>query len=154
MQSCPGGPWAWILFFETWDVTRWGVSIALQYQAAAAIADFERLRLLDDIWMREINRSAAQHAEINRLSEPVSGLADVVYALTELAAGRTPERSRLLAGALALSALVQHGEPDPDFHDAVAGLNAWAAGGLELDDRDRARAGHLATVVQRRALGI
>jgi hypothetical protein len=42
-----------------------------------------------------------------------SGLSDAVYALTELAAGRTPERSRLLAGALA---------------DAVAGLNAWATG--------------------------
>jgi hypothetical protein len=78
-----------------------------------------------------------------------SGLSDAVYALTELAAGRTPERSRLLAGALALSALVQHGKPDRDLLDAVAGLNAWAAGGLELDDRERVRAGHLAAVVQR-----
>jgi hypothetical protein len=80
----------------------------------------------------------------------VSGLADAVYALTEIGQGRTPERSRLLAGALALSAVVQHGEPDRDLLDAVAGLNAWAAGGLELDDRDRARAGFLAEVVQRR----
>jgi hypothetical protein len=77
----------------------------------------------------------------------VSGLADAVHALTELAAGRTPERSRLLAGALALSARVQH---DRDLLDAAAGLNAWAAGGVELDDRDRARAGFLAEVVQRR----
>ena len=83
------------------------------------------------------------------------GLADAVYALAELAAGRTPERSRLLAGALALDSLVQHGKPDRDLLDAAAGLNAFATGERpELDDRGRARAGHLATVVQRRALGI
>jgi hypothetical protein len=40
---------------------------------------------------------------------------------------------------------------DRDLHDAVAGLNAFATGeSPELDDRGRARAGHLATVVQRR----
>jgi hypothetical protein len=79
------------------------------------------------------------------------GLADAVYALTELAAGRKPERRRLLAGVLALDSLVQYGKPDRDLLDAAAGLYAFATGERsELDDRGRARAGFLAEVVQRR----
>jgi hypothetical protein len=72
----------------------------------------------------------------------MTGLIDAVYALEEQAAGRTPERSRLLAGALALDTLVRRGEQDRDILDAAAGLSALATGErFELDERGRARAG-------------
>jgi hypothetical protein len=79
------------------------------------------------------------------VSEPgVSGLADAIHSLTELAAGRTPERSRLMRSIVLCST-----ESRIEI-DAAAGLKSWAAGGLELDDQGRARAAFLADVVQRR----
>jgi hypothetical protein len=51
----------------------------------------------------------------------MTGLKDAVYALEEQAEGRTPERSCLLAGALALDTLVRRGEQDRDILDAAAG---------------------------------
>ena len=82
---------------------------------------------------------------------PMTGLVDAVYALEEQAAGRTPDRARLLAGALALDTLVLRGERDRNVLDAAAGLKALTTGeSLELDEHGRARAALLATVVRGR----
>ena len=51
--------------------------------------------------------------------EVIDELADAVYALEELAAGRTPDRARLLAGALALDTLALRGATDREFLDAA-----------------------------------
>lgn len=76
-------------------------------------------------------------------------LADAAAALDDLAAGRTPDRTRLLCGALTLDALRLRGEADRDILDAAAGLEILATGGtLDLDDTGRARAAHLASAVR------
>jgi hypothetical protein len=75
-------------------------------------------------------------------------VADAAYALAEIAAGRTPERSRLLAGALVLDTLRLRGGASQDVLDAAAGLELVATGGvLDLDERGRTRAAHLADAV-------
>jgi len=75
-------------------------------------------------------------------------VADAVYALDEIAAGRTPERSRLLAGALALDTISLRGDASRDVLDAAAGLELLATGReLELDEAGRKRAAHLAKAV-------
>ena len=75
-------------------------------------------------------------------------VADAIYALAEIAAGRTPERSRLLAGALALDTIRLRGGASQDVLDAAAGLELMATGGeLDLDERGRIRAAHLADAV-------
>lgn len=75
-------------------------------------------------------------------------LADAIYALTEIAAGRTPEQSRLVAGALALDTIGLRGGASQDVLDAAAGLNLMATGGtLDLDAQGRGRAKHLADAV-------
>lgn len=73
---------------------------------------------------------------------------DAAYALAEIAAGRTPERSRLLAAALALDTIKRRGGASQDVLDAAAGLELLATGReLELDEAGRKRAAHLAAVV-------
>jgi hypothetical protein len=76
-------------------------------------------------------------------------LADAVYALEEQAAGRVPDRARLLAGALALDTLAQRGIADRDILDAAAGLSSQATGcTMNLDDAGRRRAAQLAERVR------
>jgi hypothetical protein len=69
--------------------------------------------------------------------------------LTELAAGRTPERLFVLTGALALDDLRARIEFSRDLIDAAEGLAILARGGkLELNDEGRERAARLANIVQ------
>jgi hypothetical protein len=69
-------------------------------------------------------------------------LNDAAYALDELAAGRKPERPRLLSGALALDTLCHQGDADRALLDAAAGLRIIAAGGdLDLSGEGKARGG-------------
>lgn len=80
------------------------------------------------------------------------GLLDAACVLEDQAAGRRPDRARLLSGALALDALQWSGEADRDILDAAAGLKRLATGGaLELDDAGRARAAALAAAVRKRS---
>jgi len=73
-------------------------------------------------------------------------LPDAAYALDELAAGRTPDRARLLAGALALDSAAA----DRDLLDAAAELHLVAAGAtVDLTKRGRARAAAWAAIVRR-----
>jgi hypothetical protein len=84
-------------------------------------------------------------------TKPTTGLIDAAYALEEQAAGRTPDRARLLAGALALDTLMLRGEQDQNLLDAAAGLKALSTGEtFELNEHGRARAALLATVVRGR----
>ena len=79
-------------------------------------------------------------------------MADAAFSLAEIAAGRVPSRSRLIAGALALDTLVKRGEFDRDLLDAAQGLSLAATGlALDLDDAGQARVAHLAAVVAARA---
>jgi hypothetical protein len=79
-------------------------------------------------------------------------LLDAAYVLDELSAGRTPERSRLIAGALALDTLKLKGQADRDLLDAGTGLEILATGGtLDLDESGRKRAGLLAAAVRQAA---
>ena len=76
-------------------------------------------------------------------------LIDAAYALDEQAAGRPPDRRRLLLGALALDTLVSRGGADRDIMDAAAGLRRLVEGGtLELAESGRQRARHLADHVR------
>ena len=75
-------------------------------------------------------------------------VADAIYSLAEIAAGRTQERSRLVAGALALDTIRLRGGASQDVLDAAASLELMATGGeLDLDERGRIRAAHLADAV-------
>jgi hypothetical protein len=78
-------------------------------------------------------------------------LLDAAYALDELAAGRTPDRARLLAGSLALDSVRAKGATaDRDLLDAAAELHLVAAGAtVDLTKRGRARAAAWAVVVRR-----
>jgi hypothetical protein len=76
-------------------------------------------------------------------------LSDASHCLTELAAGRTPERLLVLTGALALDELRARTVFSRDLIDAAEGLAILARGGkLELNDEGRARAALLASIVQ------
>jgi hypothetical protein len=76
-------------------------------------------------------------------------LSDASHCLTELAAGRTPERVFILTGALALDELRARTVFSRDLIDAAEGLAILARGGkLELDDEGRERAAFLASIVQ------
>jgi hypothetical protein len=78
-----------------------------------------------------------------------NGLLDAVSVLDDLAAGRAPDRARLLAGAMALNTLQRAGGADRAILDAAAGLEAIATGGsLDLDETGRARASALAAAVR------
>jgi hypothetical protein len=75
-------------------------------------------------------------------------LQDAVDVLCDLANARPVEnRSRLIAGALALSTATYSCD-DRDLADAAIGLEILATGGkLDLDETGRCRAAFLATVV-------
>ena len=76
-------------------------------------------------------------------------LRDASHCLTELAAGRTPERLFVLTGALALDELRARTVFSRDLIDAAEGLAILARGGkLELNDEGRVRAALLASIVQ------
>jgi hypothetical protein len=84
-----------------------------------------------------------------------SGLADAAAALDDLAAGRLPDRARLLSGALTLDSLRLSGTADRDLLDAAAGLEIIKTGGtLDLDEKGRARAATLAAVVRASMRGL
>lgn len=78
-------------------------------------------------------------------------LLDAVYALDELAAGRAPDRMRLLAGARALGGLRVTGSPaDRALLDAANELHLVASGGtIDLTKSGRARAAVWAEAVRR-----
>jgi hypothetical protein len=77
-------------------------------------------------------------------------LLDAAYALDELAAGRAPDRARLLAGVQALDSLrVEGGPADRDLLDAATELHLVAGGAtVDLTKRGRARAATWAEVVR------
>ena len=76
-------------------------------------------------------------------------LSDASHCLTELAAGRNPERLFVLTGALALDELRARTSFSRDLIDAAEGLAILARGGnLQLDDEGRERAALLANIVQ------
>ncbi len=56
-------------------------------------------------------------------------LLDAAYCLDERSVGRTPDRDRLLAGAIALHTRRLLGTTDQNLLDADAGLEALASGG-------------------------
>jgi hypothetical protein len=76
-------------------------------------------------------------------------LLDAAYALDELAAGRTPDHERLLAGARALDKACKE-FADRDLFGAAAELRLVAAGGtVNLTRHGRARAEVWAAAVRR-----
>jgi hypothetical protein len=76
-------------------------------------------------------------------------LSDASHCLTELAAGRTPERLFALTGALALDELRARTAFSRDLIDAAEGLAILARGGkLQLNEEGRERAAFLASLVQ------
>jgi hypothetical protein len=78
----------------------------------------------------------------------VTGLLDAAEALDALADGQQPDRTTVIVGALALSALRWSTLSD-DIFAAAHGLAIIATGGtLDLDDVGRRRARHLARVVR------
>ncbi len=78
-------------------------------------------------------------------------LLDAAYALDELAAGRIPDRARLLAGAQALDRVrVEATFADRDLLDAAAELHGAVKGVLDLSENGRARSQVLAAAVRRR----
>jgi hypothetical protein len=77
-------------------------------------------------------------------------LLDAAYALEELAAGRTPDRARLLAGALALDRAGVEEFADRDLLGAAAELHLVAGGGtVNLTKQGRTRAKDWAAAVRR-----
>jgi hypothetical protein len=78
-------------------------------------------------------------------------LLDAAYALDELAAGRIPDRARLLAGARALDNVrVEGAAADRDLLDAANELHLVAGGAtVDLTKRGRARAAAWAEAVRR-----
>jgi hypothetical protein len=78
----------------------------------------------------------------------ISGV-DAALCLDALAAGKTPERARIIAGALALDTLVTWCGAERDIRDAAAGLSILACGGsLDLDAAGQVRASRLADAVR------
>ena len=82
-------------------------------------------------------------------------LLDAAYALDELAAGRAPDRARLLTGAVALDSVCAQGTAaDRDLLDAAAELHLVAAGAtVDLTKHGRARAAAWAAAVRRLGTG-
>jgi hypothetical protein len=78
-------------------------------------------------------------------------LLDASYALDELAAGRTPDRTRLLAGVRALGSVRMTGTPvDRELLDAANELHLVVSGGtVSLTKNGRARAAVWAEAVRR-----
>jgi hypothetical protein len=74
-----------------------------------------------------------------------TGLLDAAYALDEQAAGRRPELSRLLSGAITLDTLFRRRGLEPDLQDAALDLGRAATEEkYHLDAKGRARAADLA----------
>jgi hypothetical protein len=68
------------------------------------------------------------------LSRIRSGLHDAAYSLDEQAAGRVPELSRLLSGAITLDTLFRRRAFDPDLQEAALRLELLVRdGSAELD---------------------
>ena len=77
-------------------------------------------------------------------------LLDADYALDELAAGRIPDRTRLLAGAQALDRVrIEATHADRDLLDAAAELHGAVEGMLDLSENGRARSQLFAAAVRR-----
>ncbi|WP_250504789.1 hypothetical protein [Caballeronia sp. AZ7_KS35] len=78
-----------------------------------------------------------------------TGLLDAAYALDEQAAGRNPELSRTLSGAITLDTLFRRGALDADLQDAALGLELIVSQGTwHLDAGGRARAANLAVITR------
>jgi hypothetical protein len=79
-------------------------------------------------------------------------LIDAAFALDDLASGRVPDRSQLIAGAFALDALYGQRQIDRDLEEARIALRLLAAAGpLESNQVGPARAALLAALVRRAA---
>jgi hypothetical protein len=79
-------------------------------------------------------------------------LLDAAYCLDELSVGRTPDRTRLIAGALALNSLHRQGRADRGLLVAYAILETLASGGTtDVSDEAQARAALLAALVRKAA---
>jgi hypothetical protein len=86
---------------------------------------------------------------VSQKEELLKGLLDAALVLDDLAAGRVPDRARLLCGALALHTLQSSSIANRDMLDAAAGLRAIVRGGSPyLDETGRALAGALAIAVR------
>ena len=78
-----------------------------------------------------------------------SGLRDAAYALDEQAAGRVPELSRLLSGAITLDTLFRRRALDADLQDAALSLERMVREDtLKLPEQERVRSGALAEKVR------
>ncbi len=74
---------------------------------------------------------------------------DAAYSLEEQAAGRVPEFSRLLSGAITLDTLFQRRSLDPDLQDAALRLEQLVReGASELDSWDPPRTAALAEKIR------
>jgi hypothetical protein len=80
------------------------------------------------------------------------GLLDAAYSLDEQAAGRKPELSRLLSGAITLDSLFRRRALDIDLQEAALGLeHSVTRDARYLDAEGRMRADKLAGAVRRLA---
>jgi hypothetical protein len=76
-------------------------------------------------------------------------LLDAALALDDIAAGRAPDRARLLAGILALDTLRRAGGADRAMLDAAAVLEGIAKGGApDVNETGRSRTAVLAAAVR------
>ena len=76
-------------------------------------------------------------------------LTDVVYALDELAAGRSADEARTVGGLQALEALLSE-RSDADLHEAAALLEVFVAtGSIGAGEESLARTRYLADAVRR-----
>jgi hypothetical protein len=86
---------------------------------------------------------------VSQKEEVPGGLLDAALVLDDLAAGRVPDRARILSGVLALDTLRRAGIVNRDMLDAAAGLKAIARGGSPyLDETGRVLARALALAVR------
>jgi hypothetical protein len=77
------------------------------------------------------------------------GLLDAAYALDEQAAGRNPELSRVLSGAITLDTLFRRRALDSDLQDAALRLERVVTEGTwHLDADGRVRAANLAAMTR------
>jgi hypothetical protein len=78
-------------------------------------------------------------------------LADSVYVLDELGAGRIPDQSRVMRGLKALDRLLLQGNREEELHDAAYTLELMVAtGGTPgMFAEARSRAGAMAAAVRR-----
>jgi hypothetical protein len=78
-----------------------------------------------------------------------TGLLDAAYALEEQAAGRNPELSRTLSGAIALDTLFRRNALDADLQDAALLLERFVTeGARHLDAGGKLRVAELATMTR------